>query len=94
MNIETISKNLRELCICESNTINSLRANTIAHLATYQRSVQSGDVNVGSLFGAYSSLLRLTGYLEGLNNTPPSVLKFLGQALASVFELYEQHKGV
>lgn len=94
MKIETITKNLRELCI-GGTTAGSVRANVIAHLATYQRSVQyDGVVDVGSLFGAYSGLSWLTGYLEGLNSTPPSVLKFLGQALASVFELYEQHRGV
>lgn len=94
MKIETINKNLRELNL-DGSASSCVRANVIAHLATYQRSVQySGVVDVGSLFGAYSGLSWLTGYLEGLNNTPPSVLKFLGQALASVFELYQKHRGI
>lgn len=73
------------------------KANAIAHLLSYQRSVASGgEIDLSALFAVYNHLVWLCDHVHEIDDKQvlPSQRLFLAEALAFVFDAYEQQRGV
>lgn len=73
------------------------KANAIAHLLTYERSVASGgEIDLPALFSVYCHLAWLSDHVRLIydKRVPPPQRIFLADALAFVFNTYEKQKGV
>ncbi|AKG12276.1 hypothetical protein [Moraxella bovoculi] len=73
------------------------KANAIAHLLSYQRSVASGgEIDLSALFAVYNYLVWLCDHVHEIDDKQvlPSQRLFLAEALAFVFDAYEQQRGV
>lgn len=73
------------------------KANTIAHLLTYERSVESGgEIDLSSLYSVYCHLAWLADHVRLVHDkqVKPSQRVFLANAITFIFNTYEMQKGV
>lgn len=73
------------------------KANIIAHLLTYERSVASGgEMDLSALFTVYNYLVWLSDHVHEIDDKQvlPSQRLFLADAVAFIFKTYETQKGV
>lgn len=73
------------------------KANAIAHLSTYERSVASGgEIDLPALFAVYNYLVWLCDHVHEIDDKQvlPSQRLFLSDAVAFIFEAYEKQRGV
>lgn len=95
----TLAKIRRELAKISFSTAHAkiYKANAIAHLLTYERSVASGgEMNLSALFAVYNYLVWLCDHVQKIDDKQvlPSQRPFLADAVVFVFETYEMQKGV
>lgn len=73
------------------------KANTIAHLSTYERSMESGgEIDLSSLYAVYCHLAWLADHVRLVHDkqVKPSQRVFLANAITFIFNTYEMQKGV
>lgn len=73
------------------------KANTMAHLSTYERSVASGgEMDLSALFAVYNYLVWLGDHVHEIDDKQvlPSQRLFLADAVAFIFETYEKQRGI
>lgn len=95
----TPAKIRRELAKISFSTAHAkiYKANAIAHLLTYERSVASGgEMDLSALFAVYNYLVWLCDHVHEIDDKQvlPSQRLFLADAAVFVFETYEMQKGV
>ncbi|OAU97552.1 hypothetical protein [Moraxella catarrhalis] len=95
----TLTKIHRVLMTLKFSTAHALDAknNTICHLLTYERSLASdGQVNLSALFAVYQHLLWLLGHVREIDDKQvlPSQRLFLADAMAFIFNIYEQQSQI
>ncbi|ELA08758.1 hypothetical protein MOMA_00050 [Moraxella macacae 0408225] len=69
------------------------KANAIAHLLTYERSVANGsEIDLSALFAVYCHLAWLSDHVHLIHDkrVPPPQRIFLADALAFIFNTYEK----
>lgn len=73
------------------------KANTMAHLSTYERSIESGgEIDLSSLYAVYCHLAWLADHVRLVHDkqVKPSQRVFLADAVAFIFETYEKQRGI
>lgn len=91
----TPAKIRRELAKINFTTAHAkvCKANAIAHLLTYERSVASGgEMDLSALFAVYNYLVWLLGHVREIDDKQvlPSECLFLADAMAFIFNIYEK----
>lgn len=95
----TPAKIRRELAKISFSTAHAkiYKANAIAHLLTYERSVASGgEMDLSALFAVYNHLVWLCDHVHEIDDKQvlPSERLFIANALFYAFNTYNTQKGV
>lgn len=95
----TPAKIRRELAKINFGTAHAkiYKANAIAHLLAYERSVASGgEMDLSVLFAVYNYLVWLLGHVHEIDDKQvlPSQRLFLADAVVFILKTYEMQKGV
>lgn len=69
-------------------------SNVIAHLDSYEISLDTKELDLASLFGAYQGLCWLCGYLESLKEVDKNYHLMVATALEAVARLYQKHRRI
>lgn len=96
LSIQKIRRELEKISFSTAHA-KIYKANAIAHLSTYERSVASGgEIDLSALFAVYCHLSWLIDHVHEIDDKQvlPSQRLFLAEALTLVFETYEQQRGV
>lgn len=95
----TTAKIRKELAKIKFSTAHArlYKANTIAHLSTYEGSMESsGEIDLSSLYAVYCHLAWLADHVRLVHDkqVKPSQRVFLANAITFIFNTYEMQKGV